>query len=113
MHFIDHHEEPRKIPSISEEIIEDIYHVRPHEGSWIVDHEGEERIIHRFDEKVDAITATSELAGSSPEGKLVIHDSKGNVDRDETIRVGKSLQEKSGGTRVFFPVAVNTRLSRH
>ncbi len=26
---MDHHEELRKIPSISEEIIEDIYHVRP------------------------------------------------------------------------------------
>lgn len=113
MHFIDHHEEPRKIPSISEEITEDIYHVRPHEGSWIVDHESEERIIHRFDEKVDTITAASELAGSSPEGKLVIHDSKGNVDRDEIVRIGKSLQEKSGGTRVFIPVAVHTRLSGH
>ncbi|WP_414674265.1 hypothetical protein [Mesotoga sp. UBA5557] len=69
--------------------------------------------MHRFDEKVDTITAASELAGSSPEGKLVIHDSKGNVDRDETVRIGKSLQEKSGGTRVFIPVAVHTRLSRH
>ncbi|WP_367361957.1 DUF2188 domain-containing protein [Mesotoga sp.] len=110
---MDHHEELRKIPSISEEIIENIYHVRPHEGSWIVDHESEERIIHRFDEKDGTITAASELAGSSPEGKLVIHDSKGNVDRDETVRIGKSLQEKSGGTRVFIPVAVHTRLSRH
>ncbi len=84
---MDHHEELRKIPSISEEIIENIYHVRPHEGSWIVDHESEERIIHRFDEKDDTIIAASELAGSSPEGKLVIHDSKGNVDRDETVRI--------------------------
>ncbi|HAY98138.1 MAG TPA: hypothetical protein DCY45_01310 [Mesotoga sp.] len=53
----------------------------------MVDHESEERIINRFDEKVDTITAASELAGSSPEGKLVIHDSKGNVDRDETVRI--------------------------
>ncbi|WP_414674589.1 hypothetical protein [Mesotoga sp. UBA5847] len=43
--------------------------------------------MNRFDEKVDTITAASELAGSSPEGKLVIHDSKGNVDRDETVRI--------------------------
>jgi len=43
---------------------------------------------------------------SSPEGKLVIHDSEGNVDKDETITVGKSLREKTGGVRVFIPVLV-------
>ncbi|MGC9321635.1 MAG: DUF2188 domain-containing protein [Kosmotogaceae bacterium] len=110
---MEHHEELHKIPSISENVIEDIYHVKPHEGSWIVDHEIEERIIHRFDDKVDAIAAASELASSSPEGKLVIHDSEGNVDKDETITVGKSLREKTGGARVFVPVAYHTRLTRH
>ncbi|HDP77711.1 MAG TPA: DUF2188 domain-containing protein [Mesotoga infera] len=110
---MDHHEELRKIPSISENIVEDIYHVKPHEGSWIVDHESEERIIHRFDDKVDAISAASELASNSPEGKLVIHNFEGNVDKDETEKIGKSLQEKSGGARVFIPVAFHTRLSRH
>ncbi|PZC52526.1 MULTISPECIES: DUF2188 domain-containing protein [unclassified Mesotoga] len=110
---MEHHEELHKIPSISENVIEDIYHVKPHEGSRIVDHESEERIIHRFDDKVDAITAASELASSSPEGKLVIHDSEGNVDKDETITVGKSLREKTGGARVFVPVAYHTRLTRH
>lgn len=110
---MEHHEELHKIPSISENVIEDIYHVKPHEGSWIVDHESEERIIHRFDDKVDAITAPSELASSSPEKKLVIHDSEGNVDKDETITVGKSLREKTGGARVFVPVAYHTRLTRH
>ncbi len=110
---MDYDEELHKIPSISEKVIEDIYHVKLHEGSWIVDHESEERIIDRFDDKVDAIAAASELASSGPERKLVIHDSEGNVDKDETIRVGKSLQEKTGGTRVFIPVAYHTRLSRH
>ncbi|MDD3682188.1 MAG: DUF2188 domain-containing protein [Mesotoga sp.] len=110
---MDHHEDLNKIPSISENVMEDIYHVKPHEGSWIVDHESEERIIHRFDDKVDAINAASELARNSPEGKLVIHDSEGNVDKDETIKIGKSLQERAGGARVFIPVAYHTRLSRH
>ncbi|MBN2252121.1 MAG: DUF2188 domain-containing protein [Kosmotogaceae bacterium] len=110
---MDHYEELHKIPKIDENAIEDIYHVKPHEGSWIVDHESEERIIHRFDDKVDAVAAASELASSSPEGKLVIHNSEGDVDKDETIEIGKSLQEKFGGKRVFIPVAFHTRLSRH
>ncbi len=29
---MDHHEQLHKIPSISENVIEDIYHVKPHEG---------------------------------------------------------------------------------
>jgi len=110
---MDHHEDLHKIPSISENVIEDIYHVKPYEGLWIVDHESEERIIHRFDDKVDAIVAASELASNSPEGKLVIHDSEGNVDKDETTKIAKSLQEKAGGARVFIPIAYHSRLSRH
>lgn len=110
---MDFGDELREVPEIRESVIEDIYHVKPQEGKWIVDHESEDRIIHVFDEKVDAVKAASEMAGNSPDGRLVIHDSNGNVDSDETLRIGMSLQERFGGTRVFIPVALHNRLSRH
>ncbi|WP_333640000.1 DUF2188 domain-containing protein [Mesotoga prima] len=46
--------------------IEDISHVKPHEDKWLVDHESEEKMIHVFEEKVDAVKAASEMARNSP-----------------------------------------------
>ncbi|MCP5456664.1 DUF2188 domain-containing protein [Mesotoga prima] len=46
--------------------MEDISHVKPHEDKWVVDHESEEKMIHVFEEKVDAVKAASEMARNSP-----------------------------------------------
>lgn len=101
-----------QMPKIAEDVIEDIYHVKPHEGEWIVDHESEDRILYRFDNKGDAVEKAVELARSKANGKLVIHDSEGNVDKDETLNRTDALARELGETRVYVPVAWNIGLGR-